>query len=101
MIKEKLNTLRARVNPILRTKYKDNNEVASHLSKPKIVPQKDYEYYICDCCGEEINMSKKKDERDGGKVGLPGSLTKTNSIIILALHDRCLNKVLNELEPRE
>lgn len=63
MIKEKLNKLKIREKPVLITKYKENTEVASHLSKSKTKPQIDNKYYECDYCGEDINMSKKKDER--------------------------------------
>lgn len=98
MIKEKLKTLETRDKVYKNIKYKED-ETKNHLSKSKIKPEIDYEYYICDYCGEEIILKNKKDERDGGTVKMPTSLTKTMSVIELALHDRCLNKVLNELEP--
>lgn len=99
MIRERLNILKTREKPVIHVKYKENKEVASHLSKSKKA-EKDYKYLICDYCKGEINISKKKDERDGGIAELPMSLTNITSIITVALHNRCLNKVLNELEPR-
>ncbi len=75
------------------TKYKQNN--ASQVVNQK--KEKDYEYYICDYCGEKIEILKKKVEMTGGIANLPNSLTGKGNIQV-ALCNKCLKPVINELE---
>ena len=63
----------------------------SHLVKYK--KEKEYDYYKCDNCGNEIKILKEKYKMSGGIVIMPYSLTKTNEIK-LVLCNRCLNEVL-------
>lgn len=67
----------------------------SHLTKEK--KEKMYDYYVCDYCGDEIKILKKKHEMSGGTVKIPYSLTG-KSPITLMLCNKCLKPVLNELE---
>lgn len=75
-------------------KYKKKPD-GSHLVNYK--QQKDYEYYKCDYCGEEIIIKDKADEQDGGIAILPNTITNRGNIKI-ALHNRCLNPLLREIE---
>lgn len=72
-----------------------NNGTKNHLSKVEY--ELDYKYYVCDYCGEEIRITCKKDERTGGLVYFPKSLTK-RSTIQLALHNKCLRAAISEFE---
>lgn len=56
------------------TKLKPKPTEGRHLIKYK--DEKDYDYYICDYCGDEIKILKKRIEMAGGVVVLPHSLTK-------------------------
>lgn len=77
------------------TKLKPKPTEGRHLIKYK--DEKDYDYYICDYCGDEIKILKKRIEMAGGVVVLPNSLTKRGEIKIV-LHNKCINPVLKELE---
>lgn len=68
---------------------------ASHLVSYK--KEKEYDFYKCDFCGEEIKILKKKQEMSGGTVKLSHLVTKCGDIE-LALHNRCLNSVLKIFE---
>lgn len=59
--------------------------------------QKQYDYYICDYCAEEIKINVKHDEKNGGIVIFPHSLTKCGELKVV-LHNRCLNKALEQAE---
>ena len=72
-------------------KYKFENESARHLSKVK--KKKIYEYYVCDYCKQEIKINGK----EGGIVELPQTLTKTDNVLKLALHNRCLQPVIRQV----
>ena len=63
----------------------------------KYKQEKDYEYYKCDYCGEEIKIEKDWEKRTGGIVTLPISLTNRGKIEV-AIHNQCLKKFLKELE---
>lgn len=78
-------------------KYKPKPE-GSHLVNHKV--EKDYNYYKCDYCGEEIVIKNKKDEQDGGIAALPDTLTHRGKIEI-ALHNRCLKPLLEAIEKRK
>lgn len=73
------------------SKYKET----SHLTREK--KEKLYDYYICDYCGDEIKILKKKHEMTGGMVEIPYSMTG-KSPIILMLCCKCLRPVQKELE---
>lgn len=75
-------------------KYKKKPD-GSHLVNYK--QQKDYEYYKCDYCGEEIIIKNKSEEQDGGIAILPNTITNRGNIKI-ALHNRCLNALLREID---
>lgn len=79
-------------------KYKDTEDAAKHLVKHK--KEKEYEYYICDHCGKEIEIKKEKYKMSGGIVVIPESISKRKDFE-LALCNKCLNPVLKELERKE
>lgn len=62
----------------------------THSAKKKI----DYEYYICDYCGEHINLEKDREKKTGGIVEIKVNVFKT---LNLALHNRCLKKCIQEI----
>ena len=96
-IKNNIHMFENREKPLKLTKWKANNQnTAIHLTKTK--KKKEYEYYKCDYCHEEIKITKDKDKRTGGLLYLPKSLTKSTKNIELALHNRCINAVLREFE---
>ncbi len=68
-------------------------------TKLRYKDEKDYDYYICDYCGDEIKILKKKIEMTGGIVVLPHSLTKRGEVKIV-LCNKCINPVLKELEKK-
>ena len=86
-------------------KYKQRKEIPKYKKEQKnsnsylvnSKPKKIYEYYICDYCNDEIRLDTKKHERSGGIVSIPQSLTKRGKIV-LALHNKCLNKVIKEFQ---
>ena len=84
---------RKKVNKFV--KYKETPKEARHLIKYK--QEKDYEYYKCDYCGNEIKIEKDWEKRTGGIAILPSSITNRGKIEI-AIHNKCLNKFLKELE---
>lgn len=92
-----LSTLSEREEIPIRTKFKEKPQ-GSHLVKHK--NEIDYKYYICDYCGEEIKIAKKWQDRSGGIVILPNSLTNRGNIQVVA-HNKCLNKLIKELENRK
>ena len=61
---------------------------------------KKYDYYICDYCGEEIVIEKDKTKMTGGIVQIPKTLSKVNKTINLALCNKCVKPVINQLEKR-
>lgn len=72
-------------------------EQAERSNLVNVEKNKLYEYYICDYCGEPIIVKKKKDEMDGGTVEIPQTLNRY-SRLNMALHCRCLNKAVAEIE---
>lgn len=79
------------------TKFKPKPE-GSHLVNHK--QEKEYEYYICDYCGSEIKIIKKRQEMTGGTIIIPHTVTKKGDIN-LALCNKCLKPVLKEFEEGE
>ena len=78
--------LECRREPIL-CKHEVIIEEGSFAVKAK--KKVDYTYYLCDECKEKIIMYDKKSDRDGGIVSFRVDERKE---VIVALHDRCLNK---------
>lgn len=74
------------------TKYKKNRNKWEQKAK-----EKEYLYYICDYCKDEIKILNKKYEMTGGIVVLPRTLTKRENIT-LVLCNKCLKPVLDEFE---
>lgn len=101
-IVKNLKSYEYRAKPEKFIKYKIISQEAKHLSKVK--KERDYYYYNCDYCGEEIRILRNEKTVDGnviatgGIVQLPISLTNTKSPIILALCNKCLNPVLEQFE---
>lgn len=84
MIKNKESIYRHRKAPEIHIKYsKSGSNVVS-------TKKKEYEYYICDYCGEEIRIEESKINRTGGILKFKD--------MKLALHNRCLKSVLKEYE---
>lgn len=77
------------------TKYKPKPKEGRHLVKYK--EEKDYNYYKCDYCNEEIKILDKKYEMTGGIVTFPDSLTRKGQLK-LVLCNKCLKPVLKEFE---
>ena len=59
--------------------------------------EKDYEYFICDYCLEEIKIKDKKHEMVGGICIISQSLTKKQAVKVV-LHNKCLKAAIKELE---
>ena len=93
-LKQEIGRWSSRENVPKYVKYKKKPD-GSHLVNYK--QQKDYEYYKCDYCGEEIIIKDKSEEQDGGIAILPNTITNRGNIKI-ALHNRCLNTLLREIE---
>ena len=95
MFSEKLQQLAFRESPMKLTKMKlqDENAIPKWEKVRKI---KDYDYYICDYCSEEIRIGDKWNELEGGIVEIPFDLYNKNKIVV-ALHNKCLNQMLNKI----
>lgn len=95
-IVNKLNELISRGKPPIfeKTEYKKGEIVTNTTKNQKI---KKYDYYICDYCGQEIVIEEKWENSNGGICELPKTITKGKTII-LALHNRCINKAIQELK---
>lgn len=96
IIKSRLDNIQDRVEITKHVKYKIINK--ENMTGTIKKQEKDYEFNLCDYCLEEIKITKKKDERDGGVIELKTHITGLNRPIKLALHTRCLNPVLNEFK---
>ena len=70
----------------------------SHLVNHKT--EKEYDYYKCDYCGDEIKILKKRQEMTGGVVTIPHTVTRRGDMN-LALCNKCLKPVLKEFEEEE
>ena len=80
------------------TKMKPNPQEGKHLIKYK--NEKEYDYYKCDYCGEEIKILKKRQEMTGGTIKFTHLVTKLGDIE-LALHNRCLRSAIKLFEEEE
>lgn len=94
-IKDKMTELEIRKEPQILTKIIKEDTIGCHLVKAEI--KEKYKYYVCDYCGEEIRVEKEWAKQTGGRYEIPQSLTKRGNIII-AIHNKCLKKVIRELE---
>ena len=56
-----------------------------------------YRYLICDCCGTEIRLCKKKEDRTGGTIELSYIITGITTTEI-AVCRSCLRKVFEEFQ---
>lgn len=92
MIKENYTFFITRGLPEKRTKYKSSNNHLTNENKIKM-----YDYYECDNCKCEIKIVNKWEKSNGGAVLLPTLLTKKKPIVV-ALCNKCFNKVLKEFE---
>lgn len=70
----------------------------SHLVNYK--NEKEYDYYKCDYCGEEIKILSKKQEMAGGTIKFSHLVTKKGDIE-LALHNKCLRAAIKIFEEEE
>lgn len=93
-IKEKISSWSNRDSIPKYTKYKKKPE-ASHLVKYK--DEKEYEYYQCDYCGQEIIIKKKLEEQDGGIAILPNTITNRGAVKVV-MHNKCLKPFLKDVE---
>ena len=58
-----------------------------------------YKYWICDYCKMAIVIRdiKNKDQQDGGEFFIPATILRRGSVKVVS-HNRCLNKLLAEIE---
>lgn len=83
------------------TKYKSEK---NHLSKEKQV--KEYQYYVCDYCGDTIKILENGKNVDGNNIAaggiarMPITLTRTNKVIMLALCNKCVKPVIQQFEEK-
>lgn len=88
-----------RGKPTKFTKFKEIDDKGKHLVKIK--RQKDYDYYVCDYCGQEIRIKSDKTEMIGGTHEFSTLVTGIgNGILYLALCNKCLNPTLKAIEER-
>ncbi len=101
---ENLTYFKNRAKPEKYTRYKMSEQGANHLTKVK--KEKDYDYYACDYCHDEIRILKNQKSLDGnaiasgGIVELPCFLTMTDKKIKLALCNKCLRPVVQQFTDR-
>ena len=95
---ENLENLYYREKVPIYTKLKPKPTEGRHLIKYK--DEKDYDYYICDYCGDEIKILKKRIEMAGGVVVLPKSIKKRGEVKVV-LCNKCINPVLKEFEKKQ
>ncbi len=86
--------IKYRKAPSKYTKVQSEGE-RSNITNRKMT--KLYDYYICDYCKAEIRLDKKQEERSGGIVVLPHSLTKCEQITV-ALCCKCVKEEIKQLE---
>ena len=92
-IKDKLEFLKQRQDIPKYEKFQRLNEQSNVVKtkKTKIL----YTYYKCDYCGDEIRLDIKFNERSGGIVNFPHTLTKCGKLT-LVLCNKCLNNAIKE-----
>lgn len=77
------------------TRYANKPTEGRHLVKYE--NKKEYEYYKCDYCNDEIIILKDHKKMTGGTVVFPKSLTKKKDLE-LVLCNKCLNAAIIEFE---
>lgn len=85
--------LECRTVPVKLTQYKIEIQGSSTTKSKKT---KEYDYYLCDNCGERIIISKKWEQRTGGVIEVR---TGYKNRLKLAVCNKCLNdvrKAINE-----
>lgn len=93
-----LSFFRARFRPKPSIKYQETqDELGKHLTK-KEKPKKLYDYYICDYCKEEIKVEDKWENKTGGIVKIPQTLSNTDGVFYLALCNKCVKPTIQEFE---
>lgn len=99
-IAQNITQYKNREKPEKFTKYKTEK---NHLnSREKQI--KDYDYYICDYCGEKIKILENGKNVDGTNIATGGiakfpiSLTRMKSTIKLALCNKCVKPVIQQFE---
>lgn len=101
-IVDKLDYYKRREKPEKYTHYKIAAQGPNHLSKVK--KERDYCYYKCDYCNEEIKILKNEKNVDGNNIAsgglwkVPQSLTHEDSSFYLALCNKCLKPVAEQFE---
>lgn len=96
-----LSYFKARFKPKPSPKYETKKEdIGNHLTK-KEKPKKIYDYYICDYCREEIKVEDKWENKKGGIVKIPQTLSNLDGVIYLALCNKCVKPVIKEFEYRQ
>lgn len=96
MIVEQINKFKNR-DKIPKYTREIKEKTKSNVIKAKILGR--YQYLLCDYCGDEIRLDKKKADRTGGTHIFQQSLTKCGKIE-LALCNKCLKPVIKEFEER-
>ncbi len=88
---KKISELALREEIPIYKKMQEKPKDGRHLVKYKV--KKEYDYYKCDYCEDEIKILNKRHEMTGGIVIIPRSITKSKEIK-LALCTKCLKSVL-------
>ncbi len=89
-----INELANREKVTIYSKLKFNPDYCHLVNYKK---EKEYDFYKCDFCGEEIKILKDRQKMTGGTHKFTHLVTKCGDIE-LALHNRCLKKALEEFE---
>ena len=76
-------------------KFKEKPSEGRHLVNYKA--EKDYDYYKCDYCNDEIKIFKNHNKMTGGIVIIPATITRSHDLE-LVLHNKCLNPLIKEFE---
>lgn len=101
-IVERLEYYKRREKPEKYTHYKIEGQGSNHLSKVK--KERDYYYYKCDYCNEEIKILKNEKNVDGNNIAsgglwkVPQSLTHEDCSFYLVLCNKCLKPVVEQFE---
>ncbi len=96
----RLGFFKSRGKPIKNIKYEQKDEQGKHLTK-KEKPKKLYDYYTCDYCGQEIKINEKWEEKSGGICKIPQTLSNMDTVLYLALCNKCVIPVQEEFEHRQ
>lgn len=96
-IVNRLSFFKSRGKPTKNIKYEQKNGLGNHLTK-KEKPKKLYEYYVCDYCGEEIKIESKWENKTGGICKIPQTLSNIDTVLYLALCNKCVIPVEKEFE---